>query len=250
MNAVRPSSPWTTQPARWPPGTHRAVRRGRVRWPEALGTVHVLRRRPRAQGRHPGRARRHRGRTGRGVRVRANPPSARPWSESTTPPAARCSSAGRTPPGCREAPPAGMRREVQYIPQDPYSSLSPRRTTGQTLAEALDPHAADPRQHRDTIVAALEQVKLDAAAADKSRTSSPGATPAHRDRAGAYAQAETGHCGRDHLRLGRVRAGRDHPDAAGPARRGGFVDAVHLPQPCGGPAGVRRGGGHVPGEYR
>src|SRR4029453_17075639 len=27
-----------------------------------------------------------------------------------------------------------MRREVQYIPQDPYSSLSPRRTTGQTLA--------------------------------------------------------------------------------------------------------------------
>lgn len=60
-----------------------------------------------------------------------------------------------------------MRREVQYIPQDPYSSLSPRRTTGQTLAEALDPKSADPGRHREAIVAALEQVKLDAAAADK-----------------------------------------------------------------------------------
>lgn len=60
-----------------------------------------------------------------------------------------------------------MRREVQYIPQDPYSSLSPRRTTGQTLAEALDPNGANPAQHRAVITAALEQVKLDPSAADK-----------------------------------------------------------------------------------
>jgi peptide/nickel transport system ATP-binding protein len=60
-----------------------------------------------------------------------------------------------------------MRREVQYIPQDPYSSLSPRRTTGQTLAEALDPRRADPVRHRDAIAAALERVKLDPSAADK-----------------------------------------------------------------------------------
>jgi ABC-type oligopeptide transport system ATPase subunit len=60
-----------------------------------------------------------------------------------------------------------MRREVQYIPQDPYSSLSPRRTAGQTLAEALDPHGADPREHRDAIAAALERVKLDSSAATK-----------------------------------------------------------------------------------
>lgn len=60
-----------------------------------------------------------------------------------------------------------MRREVQYIPQDPYSSLSPRRTTGQTLAEALDPHGADPREHRDAIAAALERVKLDPSAATR-----------------------------------------------------------------------------------
>jgi ABC-type oligopeptide transport system ATPase subunit len=60
-----------------------------------------------------------------------------------------------------------MRREVQYIPQDPYSSLSPRRTTGQTLAEALDPNGANPIQHREAIKAALERVKLDPSAADK-----------------------------------------------------------------------------------
>jgi ABC-type oligopeptide transport system ATPase subunit len=60
-----------------------------------------------------------------------------------------------------------MRREVQYIPQDPYSSLSPRRTTGQTLAEALDPVGADPTEHRDVIAAALARVKLDPSAAEK-----------------------------------------------------------------------------------
>lgn len=60
-----------------------------------------------------------------------------------------------------------MRREVQYIPQDPYSSLSPRRTTGQTLAEALDPHGANPAKHREAIAAALERVKLPSSSAEK-----------------------------------------------------------------------------------
>lgn len=54
-----------------------------------------------------------------------------------------------------------LRREVQYVPQDPYSSLSPRRTIGQTLAEALDPAGASPVKHREQIARALELVKLD-----------------------------------------------------------------------------------------
>jgi ABC-type oligopeptide transport system ATPase subunit len=54
-----------------------------------------------------------------------------------------------------------LSREVQYVPQDPYSSLSPRRTIGQTLAEALDPAHANPDRHRAEIAEVLEAVKLD-----------------------------------------------------------------------------------------
>ncbi|MHA6616401.1 ABC transporter ATP-binding protein [Pseudonocardia sp. DLS-67] len=56
---------------------------------------------------------------------------------------------------------AAMRRQVQYIPQDPFSSLSPRRTVGQTLAEALDPVRARQSDHEQAIAGALEQVRLD-----------------------------------------------------------------------------------------
>jgi peptide/nickel transport system ATP-binding protein len=48
------------------------------------------------------------------------------------------------------------------IPQDPYSSLSPRRTVGQTLAEAIAPARQNVRKHQDRIVAALEEVSLPA----------------------------------------------------------------------------------------
>ncbi|WP_205855678.1 ABC transporter ATP-binding protein [Phytoactinopolyspora endophytica] len=62
---------------------------------------------------------------------------------------------------------ATMRRQVQYIPQDPFSTLSPRRTVGQTLAEALDPRRAKPSDHEQAIARALEQVRLDANVVEK-----------------------------------------------------------------------------------
>ena len=52
------------------------------------------------------------------------------------------------------------RRRVQMIPQDPYSSLDPRRTIGQTLAEAADPRRASVAKHADEIVHWLESVRL------------------------------------------------------------------------------------------
>lgn len=55
-----------------------------------------------------------------------------------------------------------FRRKVQMIPQDPYSSLSPRRTVGQTLAEAINPARQNVRKYQDRIVAALEEVSLPA----------------------------------------------------------------------------------------
>ena len=54
------------------------------------------------------------------------------------------------------------RRRVQMIPQDPFSSLSPRRTIGQTLAEALDPLHVRVRVHSEKIAFWLERVGLSA----------------------------------------------------------------------------------------
>lgn len=56
-------------------------------------------------------------------------------------------------------------RRIQYIPQDPYSSLDPRRTIAQTLAEAFDPKSASPRSHAEEIAAVLESVQLPASVA-------------------------------------------------------------------------------------
>lgn len=60
-----------------------------------------------------------------------------------------------------------FRRRVQLIPQDPYSSLNPRRTVGQTMAESLDPHHADVRSHRDVMAHWLELVRLPADSIDR-----------------------------------------------------------------------------------
>ena len=60
-----------------------------------------------------------------------------------------------------------LRRSVQLIPQDPYSSLDPRRTVGQAIAEAVDPASASVRRNRDAIAHWLTTVRLPADAADR-----------------------------------------------------------------------------------
>ncbi|WP_231391753.1 ABC transporter ATP-binding protein [Arthrobacter sp. 35W] len=60
-----------------------------------------------------------------------------------------------------------MRRKVQMIPQDPYSSLNPRRTIGQTLAEAIDPVRSSPMLHREKIEYWLSTIRLDADVASR-----------------------------------------------------------------------------------
>jgi ABC-type glutathione transport system ATPase component len=55
-----------------------------------------------------------------------------------------------------------LRRAVQMIPQDPYSSLDPRCTIGEAVAEALDPRRANVKKHQDEIVRWLETVKMPA----------------------------------------------------------------------------------------
>ncbi len=60
-----------------------------------------------------------------------------------------------------------LRRRMQIVFQDPYSSLNPRMTVRQTLVEPLAIHALVPKPERTARVAALlEEVGLDAGLSD------------------------------------------------------------------------------------
>jgi len=62
-----------------------------------------------------------------------------------------------------------LRREMQVVFQDPYSSLSPRLSIAQIVGEGLKVHrlAASDAEQRQLIEAALQEVGLDPAAADR-----------------------------------------------------------------------------------
>ncbi|HJQ65660.1 MAG TPA: ATP-binding cassette domain-containing protein, partial [Gemmatimonadales bacterium] len=61
-----------------------------------------------------------------------------------------------------------LRRRMQIVFQDPYSSLNPRMTVRQTLAEPLLIHQLVPKPERSGRVAALlEEVGLDTGLADR-----------------------------------------------------------------------------------
>jgi oligopeptide/dipeptide ABC transporter ATP-binding protein len=61
-----------------------------------------------------------------------------------------------------------MRKKMQIIFQDPYSSLNPRRTIGQTLEEPMEVHKLYPAdQVRKVVEELLESVGLSANAIDK-----------------------------------------------------------------------------------
>lgn len=67
---------------------------------------------------------------------------------------------GSSATGLRGRELMSLRRRVQLIPQDPYSSLNPRRTIGHALAESIDPKRARVRENQDLIVDWLERVRL------------------------------------------------------------------------------------------
>ena len=61
-----------------------------------------------------------------------------------------------------------LRRRMQIIFQDPYSSLNPRRTVGQTLSEPMKVHKIAPRNEiRERVVTLLQEVGLSAESMDK-----------------------------------------------------------------------------------
>jgi oligopeptide/dipeptide ABC transporter ATP-binding protein len=62
----------------------------------------------------------------------------------------------------------GVRRRMQIVFQDPYSSLNPRLTVGTSVAEGLEIHRIVPKQEiRARVGALLEEVGLDPAMADR-----------------------------------------------------------------------------------
>ena len=62
-----------------------------------------------------------------------------------------------------------LRREMQIVFQDPYSSLSPRMSVAEIIAEGLDVHGLAPAraERRALIAAALEEVGLDPGTMDR-----------------------------------------------------------------------------------
>jgi len=61
-----------------------------------------------------------------------------------------------------------VRRQIQYVFQNPYASLNPRRTVGQTIARQLELFFPGDRRERSRRVAdCLERVALDATAANR-----------------------------------------------------------------------------------
>ncbi|MBL4736204.1 MAG: ABC transporter ATP-binding protein [Flavobacteriales bacterium] len=58
-----------------------------------------------------------------------------------------------------------LRKEVQIIFQDPYSSLNPRITIGEAIIEPMNVHGilASPKERKDRVIEILERVKMDAA---------------------------------------------------------------------------------------
>lgn len=56
--------------------------------------------------------------------------------------------------------PAALRDQVCYIPQNPYASFDPRKTIGQSMAEALNPRSMSVARNRDKITDWLSRVSL------------------------------------------------------------------------------------------
>ena len=57
-----------------------------------------------------------------------------------------------------------IRKEIQIIFQDPYSSLNPRITIGEAIIEPMNVHGilASPKERKERVIEILERVKMDA----------------------------------------------------------------------------------------
>ena len=127
-----------------------------------------------------------------------------------------------------------LRRDMQMIFQDPYSSLNPRKTVGSIIGEPFIIHGIEPDEgkRRKLVQGLMDQVgpeprALQPAAARVLRRPAP----AHRRRARDRAQAEARRRRRARLGARRLDPGADPQPAARAAARARADDHLHRPRP-------------------
>ena len=131
-----------------------------------------------------------------------------------------------------------LRREMQMIFQDPYSSLNPRKTVGQIIGAPFEIHGVKGGKQR--VQDLLETRRAQPGALQPLPTRVLGRpAAAHRSRASARALAEADRVRRAGLRPRRLDPGADSQPAANPAVRLQPDLRLHLARPVGDPADRR-----------
>ena len=147
-----------------------------------------------------------------------------------------------------------VRKRMQVIFQDPYSSLNPRMTVGQIIAEPMRVHRILPRARdrgpgRRSCSSSSASFPYMARALPARAVGRP--APARRHRPGAL-----GEPARHRLRRGRSRAldvsiqGQVHQPAGGAAAEARAHLSLHRPRPRRGAPHLDPGGGDVPRPHR
>ena len=167
--------------------------------------------------------------------------------------AGEVASTGGTSPACRARALKAVRREMQMIFQDPYSSLNPRKTVGSIIGEPFVIHGLREGQgERKRAVQALMETRR---AEPRALQPLPARVlrrpaPAHRRRARARAEPKLLDRRRAGLGAGRLDPGAGPQPAARPAARLRPDARVHRARPVGRAPHVRPGRGHVSRQDR
>ena len=141
-----------------------------------------------------------------------------------------------------------LRRQMQIVFQDPFSSLSPRMSVGEIVGEGLQVHRIGSEAERSRMI---DQ----ALSRGRARSGGPRAlparvlrrpAPAHRHRPRPGAEAAPDRARRADLGARHERAGADRRPAARPANAAQACLFVHQPRPQGRARAGRRGPGAAP----
>ena len=181
-------------------------------------------------------------------RDRASRRSAGCCSGSSIPPRARSSSTATTSPRCPERKSAALRRGMQIVFQDPYSSFDPLATIATAWPSRCAPTSTStPRAATERTARAARTVRLEPRLPRPLPARALGrAAPARRHRARARLSPKLARARRAGELPRRVDPGPGHQPARRPPARARARVPVHRPRPRGGPPRERPDRGDVP----